>query len=181
MQGDVEELRVWLDWLAEKGRPITLVGHSAGSTHILAAMNGREVPQVTGVILISLLHFDEDPLSHNTFEAYQKALNLQEQGINTLETFSLAFCAEYPSEPAPFISYREWGKQRTIQALNELRTQATVIIGGSDGRITADWIKALESANARLVVVEGAGHFFDAHTEFDLLDSVTGQLDQYGF
>jgi hypothetical protein len=126
------------------------------------------------------LHFDEDPLSHNTAEAYEKALKLQEQGIRELGSYSLAFCAKYPSEPGPFISYREWGKDRTITALNSLAYRPSIILGGSDGRITPDWLESLRTTKADLIIVENAGHFFDAQTEFDLLDSVTGQLDSFG-
>jgi len=181
MQNDSLELQAWLEWVAQKSdKPITLVGHSAGSTNIIAALNGDKNPRISGVILISLLHFDEDPLSHNTAEAYEKALKLQEQGVTGLESYSLAFCAEYPSEPGPFISYREWGKNKTIEALNILQYRPSIILGGSDGRITPDWLEALRSTEANLIVVEDAGHFFDAQTEFDLLDNVAGQLDHFG-
>lgn len=181
MQADVEELDMWLNWLIKKtDRPITLLGHSAGSTHILALLTSKQPVRVSDVILVSLLHFDEDPLSYNSAAAYNKALKSHKQGVNDLATYSLAFCAEYPSEPVPFISYREWGKDKTIAALNAISTRPSIILGGSDGRITPDWVEALKATDSNLIFVEEAGHFFDAHNEFDLLDQVTSQLDKTG-
>ena len=179
MQADIEELNMWLNWLIQKtDRPVTLLGHSTGSTHILALMADKQPSRVSDMILVSLLHFDEDPLSHNTASTYSKALSLHEKGVNELGTYSLSFCAEYPSEPGPFISYRQWGKEKIIAALNMLSARPTVILGENDGRMTPDWIKAVKSTGANVIILEDAGHFFDAHSEFDLLDRVTSQLEK---
>ena len=173
MQGDVAEVLDWIDWLYNKvQRKITLIAHSAGSTHLLATMEGKTDPRIEKLILISLLHFHEDPLSQNTLESYQRAQDDIKQGRQGLFIYDLAFCKKYPSEPEAFLSYRDWVQERTIQALNSLMLPAVIIIGGNDNRMRPAWRDALISTKVDVITMKDAGHFFDTQFEFDLLDIV---------
>jgi pimeloyl-ACP methyl ester carboxylesterase len=173
MQGDVAEVVDWIDWLyARTQRNITLIAHSAGSTHLLATMEGKTDPRIDRLILISLLHFHEDPLSQNTIESYQRALSDVKQDKQGLFIYDLAFCKKYPSEPEAFLSYREWVQERTIAALNNLTLPTTIIIGGNDYRMRPAWREALMSTRVDVITMKDAGHFFDTQFEFDLLDLV---------
>lgn len=173
MEGDVAEISDWTDWLYDKQKKkITLIAHSAGSLKILAMMEGRSDPRIERVILVSLLHFNDDPLSENTLEAYKQAQEDVRGGRHGLGEYSLAFCAKYPSEPDAFLSYRTWVQEPTIRALNDLEVPAYVIIGGSDKRMRPAWREMLGETNAEVITVKDAGHFFDMQYEFDLLDRV---------
>lgn len=173
MQGDVAEVVDWIDWLNKKTqRKITLIAHSAGSTHLLATMEGKTDPRIDKLILISLLHFHEDPLSQNTLESYERAQNDVKEGRQGLFVYDLAFCKKYPSEPEAFLSYRSWVQERTIQALNSLMLPTTIVIGGNDNRMRPAWREALMSTKVDVITMKDAGHFFDTQFEFDLLDIV---------
>jgi len=173
MQGDVAEVVDWIDWLYQKTqRNITLIAHSAGSTHLLATMEGKTDPRIERLILISLLHFHEDPLSQNTLESYKRAQDDVKEGRRGLFIYDLAFCKKYPSEPEAFLSYRDWGRERTIDALNSLMIPTTIIIGGNDYRMRQAWREALMSTQVDVITMKDAGHFFDTQFEFDLLDLV---------
>jgi pimeloyl-ACP methyl ester carboxylesterase len=179
MEEDVSEIAEWVDWLyARQKKQITLIAHSAGSLTLLALMESRPDPRIEKLILVSLLPFNDDPLSENTVRAFEQAQEDVKQGRQGLGDYSLAFCDKYPSEPEAYLSYRRWGHEPTIQALNELTVPAYVIIGGSDKRMQPGWRELLKETSAQVIKVEDAGHFFDTQYEFDLLDriiEITGQ------
>jgi pimeloyl-ACP methyl ester carboxylesterase len=135
-------------------------------------MEGKTDPRIERLILISLLHFHEDPLSQNTLESYQRAQDDVKQGRQGLFVYDLAFCKKYPSEPEAFLSYRDWVQERTIRGLNNLMLPTTIIIGGNDNRMRPAWREALMSTKVDVVTMKDAGHFFDTQFEFDLLDIV---------
>jgi pimeloyl-ACP methyl ester carboxylesterase len=179
MEEDVSELAEWVDWLYDRQKKkIILIAHSAGSLTLLALMESRPDPRIEKLILVSLLPFNDDPLSENTLKAFEQAQADVKQGRQGLGDYSLAFCEKYPSEPEAYLSYRRWGHEPTIQALNDLKVPAYVIIGGSDKRMQPGWREMLKETSAQVITVEDAGHFFDTQYEFDLLDrimEITGQ------
>ena len=174
MEEDIAEIAEWVKWLYDRqNKNITLIAHSAGSLTLLALMENRPDPWIDKLILVSLLPFNDDPLSENsTLKVYEQAQEDVKQGRQGLGDYSLAFCDKYPSESGAFLSYRRWGHEPTIQALNELKVPAYVIIGGSDKRMHPGWRELLKETNAQVITVEDAGHFFDTQYEFDLLDRV---------
>ena len=174
MEEDVAEIAEWVNWLYDRqNKHITLIAHSAGSLTLLALMENRPDQRIDKLILVSLLPFNDDPLSESSnLKAYEQAQEDVKQGRQGLGDYSLAFCDKYPSEPEAFLSYRQWAQGRTINALNDLKVPAYVIIGGSDKRMHPGWRELLKQTNAQVITVEHAGHFFDTQYEFDLLDHV---------
>jgi pimeloyl-ACP methyl ester carboxylesterase len=173
MADDAQEVGAWVKWLHEQtGQPVTLIGHSIGSLNLLGFMLTEPSEQVERLVLISLLNLDEDKISHNTETSYQRALDNQARGKRGLANYSLSFCERYPSEVDDFLSYRSWTTDRTITALQTVNLPTYIILGSKDERMTAKWRSELATTPAEIVLVEGAGHFFDTQYEFDLLDEV---------
>jgi pimeloyl-ACP methyl ester carboxylesterase len=173
MTKDAVELGAWIRWLNQKtGKPVTLIGHSVGSLNLLGFISTQSAEHVERLVLISLLNLDEDKISHNTESSYQRALENQARGKRGLANYSLSFCERYPSEVDDFLSYRSWTSDKTITALQSMELPTHIILGSKDERMTAKWRSKLSSTPAQMVLVDGAGHFFDTQYEFDLLDEV---------
>ncbi len=169
MDQDAEEVAHWVQWLHQRtGKPVSVIGHSAGSTTLLAMSQAHPELPVKRMILISLLYFK--PGEASAGETAQGA------GDGKLREYRIAFCKRYPSTPEAFASYRTWDAQRTLQALAASPWPVSVILGGADDRVTAAWRARLKASPAQLRVVEDAGHFFDTQYEFDLLDEVMDLL-----
>ena len=169
MEQDAEEVAYWVKWLHQRtGKPVTVIGHSAGSSTLLALSQAHPELPVSRMILVSLLSFRPDEASTEGKPVSSADGKLRE--------YRIAFCKRYPSTPEAFASYRAWDAKRTLQALAASPWPVSVILGGADDRVTADWRARLKVSPAELRVVEDAGHFFDTQYEFDLLDEVMDLL-----
>ncbi len=173
MEEDAVEISAWVEWLKQQtGKPVTLIGHSVGSLNLLGFMSTQSSENVERLVLISLLNLDEDKISHNTESSYQRALENKARSKRGLANYSLSFCERYPSEVDDFLSYRSWTSDRTISALKAIELPMHVILGSKDERMTTKWRSELATTPAQIILVDGAGHFFDTQYEFDLLDEV---------
>lgn len=169
MEQDAEEVAHWVKWLQRRtGKPVTVIGHSAGSSTLLAVSQRHPELPVSRMILVSLLSFRPE-------EASVEGKPVPSAG-GRLREYRIAFCKRYPSTPEAFASYRAWDAKRTLQALADAPWPVSVILGGADDRVTPQWRARLKASPAELRVVEEAGHFFDTQYEFDLLDEVMDLL-----
>ena len=169
MEQDAEEVAYWVKWLQRRtGKPVTVIGHSAGSSTMLALSQRHPELPVSRMILVSLLSFRPE-------EASVEGKPVPSAG-GRLREYRIAFCKRYPSTPEAFASYRAWDAKRTLQALADAPWPVSVILGGADDRVTPQWRARLKASPAELRVVEEAGHFFDTQYEFDLLDEVMDLL-----
>lgn len=178
LSGDTDEIGQWVNWASQHGyKDIVLIGHSAGSVNITAYLAQEIRPEVKKTILISLTHYGPGrPAALETEKHAQTARNMIAKGDNGLGKFSLAFCNEYVSTPEDFLSYYEWSGQKILKAVNVESSENYIIIGSEDNRIGQEWLDSLKKASDKVVVIEGASHFFDQSYEFDLLDSVESLL-----
>ncbi len=177
MQSSVDELRTWVRWLTNRGhQQIMLVGHSAGSVMEVAYLSQQPDPAIQGAILISLSYFGQGKAAFENAADADRARQALAQDNNELDHFGLAFCKEYLAHPRDFLSYYHWSKQHTLDALQATQVPVSVIIGEADDRIDREWIATLQQHRARVIMVPGANHFFDAETEFDLLNEVEAIL-----
>lgn len=176
-ESDTAEVAQWVEWLSKKtGKPVILIGHSAGTQTLLNYMTKYENQPVEKVIFISMIHFGKSGYSHETPELAERARAKLASGFNALDTYALSFCKTYPTRAADFLSYYEWDSQKFSDQTKIIRDKLSVIIGTGDKRIPADWRKQLAAINLHVVEIEGANHFFDQAHEFDLLDAVENLL-----
>ncbi|MGV6825627.1 MAG: alpha/beta hydrolase [bacterium] len=178
LESEAEEIDQWIRWATQRGHhDIVLIGHSSGSANIGVYLATKEHVSVKKTILISLTYFGPDrPAAYQTAADAQRARQAIANGNDDLQTFALAYCKNYLTTPKNYLSYYDWNDQKALAALNQSVVQNHVIVGGSDDRVDADWLEALEKTPSSVTVIEGANHFFDTAHEFDLLDSVENIL-----
>jgi len=174
LNSDADEIDQWVNWARLQGhKEIVLIGHSAGSVNITAYLAQNDHPAVKKTILLSLTYYGPDrPAAFETEEHAQTARNMLQKGDNGLGKFALAFCKEYVSTPENFLSYYDWSDKEILKAINEETAENYIIIGSEDERIKQKWLASLKKASGKIIVIDGASHFFDKSYEFDLLDSV---------
>ena len=178
LRSDTEEIGLWVEWAIAHGhREIVLIGHSAGSVNITAYLGGEVPPQVTKSVLISLTYFGPGRAAAFESEAHaEKAREMLKNSDTGVATFALAFCKEYVSTAENFLSYYDWSDKAVLQAIDKKSTESYIIFGSEDERIGQQWVSALRKESRKVIVIDGASHFFDQSYEFDLLDTLENIL-----
>jgi len=177
MSQDIEEIDYWVKFLENKGHSaIYLVGHSYGSLQILIYVNKKKPRSIKKLITTSLINVEKtnDGKHMGTFlkQARQHIKNNDSQ----LHEYSLSYCKKYISPAKDFISYAMWNKNKLIDEINQLNIPISIIIGSKDPRIDTTWKSLLQKSKSKLIIIEGANHFFDTTHEFDMNDKVLNEL-----
>jgi len=179
METDVSEINWWLRWLKRKGhRDIRIIGFSTGGLQV-ADLLEKQVPKyVKKVILVSPIYMAGSPFPHAIEQAdLLKARSLLKQDDTNLQQYSLSYCKQNFMAPAKvFLSYKAWSKQRLFQAIKSISIPVTIIVGSEDMRFGNQWISDLKSTGKRVIVINGANHFFDSLQEFDFLEKLETEL-----
>ena len=181
LDSDTEEIDRWVNWGSEQGyRDIILIGHSAGSVNITAYLAKGAHIAVKKTVLISLTHFGPGrPAAFETEEHAEQARKMLSEGDAGLAKFALAFCKEYVTTAENFLSYYDWSAEEVLQTINGGLSEDYIIIGSKDERIGQEWVSSLKKASGKIIVIDGASHFFDQSHEFDLSDSVEEIISDY--
>lgn len=179
LDSDAEELGQWIEWLYNKtGKPVTVIGHSAGGPVILKYMDSSKAEYINHSILISLLYYGSGAVSNENEGHAKRALKARSDGSNPLETYALGYCKTYPTTAEAFLSYYNWNKTRTNSTVNKFSDRISIIIGTGDKRMSQDWmLQLLKKKN--VFAVKGANHFFDQAHEFELTDIIEKLLFEY--
>jgi len=180
MESGAAEVALWIDWLQRhSGRPVIVIGHSAGSNDLLAYLEHHATsPAVAKAILISLAYFGE---RHGAFESEALAERARAElaaGRDDPGDYALAYCRSYVTLPSAFLSYYEWSRDRVLAATRAVNARILVILGQRDDRVDAGWGSALQQQGVNTLLVPGASHFFDQEHEFDLLDAVLSAIGE---
>jgi pimeloyl-ACP methyl ester carboxylesterase len=174
LSADTDEIDQWVKWgIAHGHKDIVLVGHSAGSVNITAHLAQKIHPEVKKTILISLSYFGPGrAAAFETEQHAQKARDMLKKGDTGLEKFALSFCKDYVTTPENFLSYYDWSDKQVLKAIKVKTSENYIIFGSADDRIGKKWVSELQKVSGKIIVIDGASHFFDQAYEFDLLDSV---------
>ena len=177
LSDDQDEIRRWVQWLESRGhRRIVLLGHSQGSLELLAFVADSPPPSVKLLIATSLVGTDFI-LGEAVFkEQIGRAERQRAAGGATLDAYRLSYCPRYMAPADAFLSYANWPRSRILDTLARLKVPARTILGGADPRMHPDWPAQLRQQGVDVAVITGAGHFFDAQYEFDLLDEVVSAI-----
>jgi pimeloyl-ACP methyl ester carboxylesterase len=163
LDGDVAELAHWVAWLQRRhGKPVVLIGHSAGGHVMTRYLHEHGDAPVAMGILVSLSHL----------RGSEKG---QVQG--DVGEYSLSYCEKYMTPPAAYRSYVDWGREQMLAAIQAHSGAIAVILGSDDDRIEASWRQVLTDGGVNVLNIDGANHFFDSAHEFDLLEAVEALLD----
>lgn len=174
LEQDLEEIAFWINWLSAHGHThIVLIGHSSGSLELLAYLNKNPNPAVTKLIATSLVYadgFNSDALVEEQVAAAQQK---HRQGDRSLQTYTLSYCRNNFLAPAyVYLSYTAWTQARVLAALKQSPVAVAIIMGGNDKRFQNSWVEKLKQSGAKVIIIDGASHFFDSHHEFDLHDTI---------
>jgi len=175
LDDDLVEIDRWVKWLRGKGhRRIVLIGHSFGSLQLLAYLSGKPDAAITGFVGVSLVDAEIGGMPRAPL--IERLTAQVARHDHNLVNHPLSFCGKYPTPPEALLSYARWDQPRTLAALHQLGDRALLVMGGADGRLAQGWLRALQSIQSPLVVIEGGNHFMDGEHEFDLLEHTLAYL-----
>jgi len=179
MAGDISEISYWVNWLAAKGySKIILVGHSYGSLQALAYVSGKPNKAIKKVIATSLVDIEHAVGEQNIHTEINWAKSAVSKGNDAPHEFQISYCKKYVAPPKAFLSYASWLKPHILSALAKAPVPIEIIIGSKDQRMDTHWPEMLKANRAKISLIQGANHFFDADHEFDLTDRVLALLHQ---
>ncbi len=175
---DAKEINYWVNLMAKRShKKVILLGHSFGATQVLHTAQHKP-KKINKVIMLSLGYFGlNTPLNEETTKMIADAKNRLKNNNNLYDTFSLSFCKKYITTPKKFLSYTQYDKSFTLNALTSLTPKALVVMGEKDERIGADWINLLAQSSTQVKIISNASHFFDNELEFSLFDVLESFLE----
>lgn len=179
LDSDAAELKQWISWLHKKtGKPVTIIGHSAGGIVVLKYIQDNKAKFIGDSILISLSYYVSGPVSNETSAHAEAALKAINSGSDPLGSYALDYCKTYPTYASAFLSYYNWNRDKVSSVVAQFKDHVSVIIGTHDKRIDSDWHQQLRKKHNNIIMIEGANHFFDQAYEFDLTDTIEGLLTE---
>ena len=174
LQSETAELALWVEWLNKREhRPITLIGHSNGSTVILNYIAGDPDKNIMGAILTSVLAIKIDALE------YKQALEREKSSSQSLNSYRISYCRNYFSTAADYLSFASVDDAKVLSMMHQAKVPLQIIIGSDDKVLPQGWGKQLVSAFPTTIVIKGSGHFFEDAHEFSLLDHVQATLKKW--
>lgn len=173
MDNDLAEVDFWVHWLVNRGENnIILVGHSSGSLQLAIYAATNPHPSVRKVIASSLINVQQYGTTDIIDKESSEARRLAQQKSPPLREYNIVYCNNFTATPQSYLSYIRWSREAVLDTVNKRKVPIFAIMGGSDNRFGQDWVDALRQTGIEVKVIPGANHFFDAATEFDLLDEV---------
>jgi dienelactone hydrolase len=170
MEGDIEEIQRWVQWLLIRGYGrVIAVGHSFGASQLLAwrEKHPKTAHGIIGISLVSSAPFVPTSGYRAIYSGKQQPDLLQ---------FPLSFCEAYTAPASKHASYARWNDQKVLAALKSSSSATNIILGSEDKYLPAGWKDSLTKAGAKVHLLKGATHFMDGTQEFDLLEALLGIL-----
>ncbi len=182
----MDEIATWVGWLKKNGASrIVISGHSRGGYQTAWYAAERMDPAITHVALIAPGGSSGAPgnagyvRTHNQqlHTLLEKAKNLAAagKGDELLNKVGLLYCKDTNVSAASFVSYYDPAVLKNTKALLPMIKAPTIIIAGSEDNVVRGLIPAVKpmvTDKLKLIVVEGAGHFFrDLYLE-DVADGI---------
>lgn len=178
----LKEIGAWVKWLKEKGaKKLILFGHSYGGNEIAryAANNDEDVIQ--GVVLLGPGTADHRMWSPGGYMIrYGKELNnlleraellvASGKGNMMMQNVDFLYCPQATVSAASFVSYYRVAPERLLPNLMKEAKKPTLFIAAGEDNRMPDLNRLVkpfvDGKRTRLVVIEGAGHFFlDLHSD----------------
>ncbi len=177
LNDDIIEIDRWVQWLKRRhNRPIVLIGHSLGSVTLLAYLDRYADTPVRKTIGVSIM---EGRLTGNPKDQEKKILDLKQRirnGQREPVRQPYSFCSTFNAIPESLLSYLEWSPARVMALSRKHKSRLIYIMGGRDDRLGPGWVEGLVKTGVTVRIIPGANHFMDGEYEFDLLESVIGEL-----
>ncbi|MCU7808714.1 MAG: alpha/beta hydrolase [Candidatus Thiodiazotropha sp. (ex Semelilucina semeliformis)] len=177
LEQDVREIAQWVEWLHKyQDKPVTIIGHSAGSLLLLAYLTGTPEAPIEDTLLISLIPFAQGPIAKESETDRLNATKQLAKNSREVSSYPLAFCDKFMTTAGNYLSYVNWNSEKSLVSLKKLSFKPMIILGGQDQRLGDDWLPRLKQVGAEVVEIDGANHFFNHEHEFDLVDTISDML-----
>jgi len=187
----VAEIGAWLDWLKKQGaEKVALLGHSRGGNQTARFAATTPDPVVTAVILIAPQTWSADYAAADYEKRYGKPLapvlaRAQKlvdagKGDTPMDPVDFAYCEQTSATAAAFVSYYANDPDMdTPRVIPGIGVPVLVVAGSEDTAVKGLPEKVgplADGERVRLLVVDGADHFFrDLYSE-DIADAVAELL-----
>ena len=193
----LEEIAAWINWLKLKGaRSLILFGHSYGGNEVAryAANNDEDI--IRGVVLLGPGTADHRMWSSAGYKIrygkeiknildYAELLVASGKGEQMMENVDFIFCPQATVSAASFVSYYRVDPERLLPNLmKETKKPTLFIAAGEDNRLPDlnRLVKPfIDGERIRLIVIEGAGHFFLDLSAEDALDKTVEFFQEIKF
>lgn len=176
--GAVDEIGLWLDWLAERGASrVVLLGHSRGGNQVAWFLSEHTHPSVTAGILVAPMTAAEPAGDPALVEQAKTALAEADEGATViLDDVPLLYCEAARASASTVLSYAQAEPRFHTPALLERIDVPLLVVAGGEDRIVPDLIEAVRpraqtSETLELVVIDWADHFFRDLLAMDLVDA----------
>ncbi len=183
----VEEIGLWVNWLKSRGvRDIVLLGHSRGGNQVAwHAAEGAD-PAVRRLVLVAPMTWDPETAVAAYRERFGKPLPVllekarelvsRGRGEAVIANVDFLYCRGTSATARAILSYYGNDPRKDTPRLLERIHLPVLVFAGSEDPLSRKLVPRLrplaEEGRIRLVVMEGADHFFrDLHAE-ELVEQV---------
>lgn len=183
-QQALDELKLWFDWLSEKGRDeFVLVGHSRGGAQAALFWQQVQYPGIEKLVLIAPATYDFDSTAQQYENNFRVSLTDQIDYFKELENqtdpvteSALLYCFYTKTSAETFLSYyQKEPNKHTPSILADINIPTKVFLGTEDDLSDRFMSYDAEFEDNNLVTthwINGAGHFFrDLYTD-DIVEEV---------
>jgi pimeloyl-ACP methyl ester carboxylesterase len=174
----VGEIGAWLEWLKSRSAgQVVLMGHSRGANQTALFAAEHADPAIKKVVLLAPDTWDAKQEAADYQARYHKPLSAALQKARAMaatdpgammEHIDFLYCPDSTVSAASFLSYYDNPRVDAPSLLPEI-DEGTLVIAGSADSFEPDLparIKANATPQVKLVVIDGADHFFrDLYTD----------------
>lgn len=188
LERSLEEIGVWIKWLKDKGAgQLVLLGHSYGGNEVARYAANNDEEAIKGIILLGPGTADHRMWSPGGYKIrygkditsiLERAELLIASGKEDelMEGVDFIFCPKAMVSAASFVSYYRVAPERLLPNLMKAAKKPTLFIAAGEDNRMSDLNRLVKpfvnGERTRLVVVDGAGHFFlDLHSD-DAVDQM---------
>jgi len=197
LENALAEIGTWVAWLKQQGvQRMVLMGHSYGGNEIARYAANNDEEAIAGVVLLGPGTADHRMWSPAGYKIrYGKELKgvldqaemliASGSGDPLMQDVAFIFCPKATVSAASFASYYRVDPERLLPNLLRAARKPTLFIAASEDNRLPDLNRLvtpyIDGERTRLVVIDGAGHFFlDLHSD-DAVDEMVGFFREIGF
>lgn len=171
----LDEIGVWLDWLKTQGaKNVVLVGHSRGGDQTAWFAAERLDPVIKGVLLVAPMTWSETYAQADYRKRFntdlgpvlKRAENLVNAGKGSawMEKTGFIYCPDAKVQAQAFVSYHAPEPRLDTPTLLSRIKVPVLIFAGTEDEVVPDIAEKAtpqtDGERVRLVVIDGADHFF---------------------
>lgn len=197
LDASLNEIHYWVSWLKQQGtRKLILFGHSYGGNEIARYAANNDEEAIRGVVLLGPGTADHRMWSPRGYKIrYGKELNevlsraeallAAGKGDTMMDKVDFIFCPQAQVSAASFVSYYRVDPERLLPNLIRAARKPMLLIAASEDNRMPDLNRLVkpfvDGKHSRLVVIQGAGHFFLDLNSDEAVDRAVAFFREIGF